>query len=218
MGRPAFFVRLFGCPVKCPWCDSAGTWHPDYVPDAKMLLTPEGILMEAFASRAPFVVVTGGEPAIHDLSDLTRLFKERNEKRAHDEQIFLHLETSGAFPIKGDFDWVTVSPKRWKLPIVPTLVKAKEYKFIIEQPEDISFYWELVKPHWHAEHVPPIWLHPEHSQRNNPAVLEAINYAVLDRQAPFRAGWQLHKLYNVDARDKRSRPLVPLGGDPSRGF
>ncbi|NER01051.1 MAG: radical SAM protein, partial [Cyanothece sp. SIO2G6] len=71
LGRSAYFIRLFGCPVHCPWCDSAGTWHPDYVPKDIDRISPKALAEQAAASGAEFVVVTGGEPAIHDLGALT---------------------------------------------------------------------------------------------------------------------------------------------------
>jgi 7-carboxy-7-deazaguanine synthase len=213
MGKPAFFVRLYGCPVHCPWCDSAGTWHPNHKPPAGVRrMTARQIWDEAEKTRAQMLVVTGGEPAIHDLKELTS------------GSVFMptHLETSGAFEIKGLFDWVTVSPKRWKLPIAQTVKRANEFKFIIETPEDIPFYTQTILE---LGHIPnnfgrdvPIWLHPEWSQHENPEVLRAISNAVKESLYPYRAGWQLHKLYRVDALDSRSAPLVPLGGNPDKGY
>ena len=107
-GRAAFFIRTYGCPVHCPWCDSAGTWHPDLKPDALNRMDVAALAEEAAAARPAFVVVTGGEPAIHDLAPLTDALRAAG--------LPVHLETSGAFPVRGHFDWITLSPKRWKLP------------------------------------------------------------------------------------------------------
>lgn len=216
MGRMAFFIRLFGCPVKCPWCDSAGTWHPKYVPEHIQKMTVAAIVNEVLISQAPITVITGGEPAIHDLTELTITIRDATASH-------VNIETSGAFPLKGHFDWITVSPKKWKLPLKENVRRANEFKFIIEHPDDILFYFELIKEMGYdlsnGEEGIPIWLHPEWSQRNNENVLNAISQAVkMNRHVPFRAGWQLHKLYNVDSRDVRSRPLVPLGGNPEKGF
>jgi 7-carboxy-7-deazaguanine synthase len=89
MGRAAFFIRTFGCPVQCPWCDAAGTWHPDFIPDKVDKIDPHTLAAIAEASGCEFVVITGGEPAIHDLSELTRELKARG--------LPAHIETSGAF-------------------------------------------------------------------------------------------------------------------------
>ena len=217
MGLPAFFVRLYGCPVHCSFCDSAGTWHKDWVPAWIQKLDEIEIVEQIHAASMDKVVVTGGEPAIHDLVPLAYA-------------CFLYgittcLETSGAFDIRGKFDWVTVSPKRAKLPEPGPVRIADEFKFIIEAPEDIGYYWRIVdlyRPRtdecpggcW----LPPIWLHPEWSHREDPIVLNAISEAVKRGGGRFRAGWQIHKCYCVDALDNRSRPLVPLGGDLTKGM
>ncbi|MGK0176927.1 MAG: 7-carboxy-7-deazaguanine synthase, partial [Lentimonas sp.] len=112
-GRAAYFIRTFGCPVHCPWCDSAGTWHPDYIPKKIARFEPEELAAEAAKTAAEFTVITGGEPTIHDLTNLTEELHAVGQK--------VHLETSGAFAIKGTFDWITLSPKRWKLPLAENI-------------------------------------------------------------------------------------------------
>lgn len=213
MGKAAFFIRTFGCPVQCPWCDSAGTWHPHWVPKDVQRMSPTELAKEARGSGMGMVVITGGEPTVYDLEPLTD---------ALDEALLdVHLETSGSFPIKGNFDWVTLSPKRWKLPLQSTVAEADEFKLIIEAPEDIGFYLELLQDlgyNWREDSIHPVWLHPEWSQRDNRVVLDAISTAVRLGEGVLRAGWQLHKLYQVDARDARSRPLVPLGGVEEKGY
>lgn len=207
LGRAAFFIRTFGCPVHCPWCDSAGTWHPDFVPEDIERADVETLADKAAATAAEFVVITGGEPAIHDLGPLTAALTKRN--------LPAHLETSGAFPLRGDFAWVTLSPKRWKEPLTETLARADEFKIIVEDAGSIAFWEEKIGAHYGSK---PVWLHPEWSQRDNPAVLSAITETVKTKGTPYRAGWQLHKLYKADEADPASRRNVPLGGDPGKGF
>ena len=217
MGRSAFFIRTYGCPVQCPWCDSAGTWHHAYRPEVdKLRMSVEMLVEEALFCNAEFVVVTGGEPLIHDLAPLVNAL--------HGEGIQVHLETCGAFPIKGGaiFDWITLSPKDNRPPLKHMLHLADEFKIIVEKPEDIERWFDVIlyeTNELRAETV-QVWLHPEWSQRENPAVLGAICEAVKGRsQKPrFRAGWQMHKPYMVDAGDARTAPRVPLGGDPARGY
>ena len=74
----AFFIRLHGCPVHCPWCDSAGTWHPEHVPDSIDRIEPEDLAEEAIQSGAEIVVITGGEPAIHPLFELVHELRIRS--------------------------------------------------------------------------------------------------------------------------------------------
>lgn len=202
-GRSAFFIRTYGCPVHCPWCDSAGTWHPHYKPKKLQKFSVGQLVDMAVASSAKFVVITGGEPAIHDLSQLTG--------GLHAVGLAVHIETSGSSPLVGEFDWITVSPKRWAPPLLEVMREASEFKIIVETPDSIKEWWDFLKPHWSQQ---PVWLNPEWSQHRNPEVLRAISEYVKEHGDPFRAGWQLHKLYNVDALDSRSAPLVPLGGNP----
>jgi organic radical activating enzyme len=214
MGKHAFFIRTFGCPLHCPWCDSAGTWHPEFVPKHVGRLSAEQLVAEAVASRAKIVVVTGGEPTIHDLSELTQ--------GLHRHGLRVHLETSGAFDIQGCFDWITLSPKRSKLPLGYNLRIADEFKFIIESPADIQYWSDVVDeagPHVeHPDGARPRWLHPEWSKRSDAGILNAITEAVKGKGAPYRAGWQMHKLYRADLLDPRAEVGVPLGGNQTLGY
>lgn len=233
MGRAAFFIRLHGCPVKCGFCDSAGTWHPDFMPTSVERFTADELARTAMREEAHWVVITGGEPTIHDLNPLVAALHAVGKRVA--------LETCGAFPLPNAVDHITVSPKWAKLPTADALNRAHELKLIIEDADSLR-RWEAALlqitgkgldqwPRW--EHAPglrgvprSIWLHPEWSTVSGasqgrwaelgPSVLQTISTAV--KQKPWlRAGWQLHKNYRVDALDTRSRPTVPLGGEPTRG-
>ena len=201
MGRAAYFIRTFGCPVKCPWCDSAGTWHPDFIPETIDHVPVDQLAERAAATAAEFVVVTGGEPAIHDLTPLTAALAAKN--------LPAHLETSGGFPIRGDFAWITVSPKWLKAPLSENLVRASEFKLIVEDEDSIERWWQVIGPQQRGQ---PVWLHPEWSRRADPKILNAISEAVKSQGRPFRAGYQIHRIYGVDALDRNTRPEVPLGG------
>ncbi|EIQ01477.1 organic radical activating enzyme [Opitutaceae bacterium TAV1] len=208
MGRAAFFIRTFGCPVKCAWCDSAGTWHPDWVPADVPRIAVDELAAHARATAAVFAVVTGGEPTIHDLRPLTAALRAAG--------LPAHLETSGAYPVRGDFAWITVSPKWARPPLPENLRRASELKLIVEDADSIRRWWDAIGDEVSA--VRHVWLHPEWSRREDPAVLGAISAWIKTHGDPFRAGWQLHRLYNVDALDTRARPAIPLGGDPARGY
>jgi organic radical activating enzyme len=151
------------------------------------------------------VVVTGGEPAIHDLEPLVNAL--------HRAELKVHLETSGAFPIRGNFDWITLSPKRWKLPLAESLAKAGEFKIIVDSPGAIEEYARSLEPVGR-----PVWLHPEWSRHADPEILNAITDWVKQHGAPYRAGWQLHKPYQADLLDPKSAQAVPIGGDPAKGY
>jgi len=207
MGRKAFFIRLQGCPVKCTWCDSASTWHPQYVPKNIRKVSADELAKEAGESKPDFVVLTGGEPCIHDLVPLLNSLKAAKLK--------VHLETCGAYEIPEGLDWVTVSPKWAKLPVAESLAKADEVKLIIETVDSAQKWTEAVGGTWAAKSV---WLHPEWSRRADSSILRAITDFVKEHGSPFRAGWQVHKPYLADSLDARTRPPAPLGGDPGLGF
>lgn len=208
LGRSAYFIRLFGCPVKCPWCDSAGTWHPQYVPKDVQRVEPQELARIAKASGAEFVVVTGGEPAVHDLRGLTEALAAVGLPR--------HLETSGGFEIRGEFDWITLSPKWQRLPLDENLLKADELKLIVEDGDSIKKWIQELGDRYRRG--VPVWLHPEWSQRENAAVLESITQTVKTSGAPYRAGLQAHKFYRADLLDPNSREASPLGGDEAKGY
>lgn len=202
-GRAAYFIRTFGCPVHCPWCDSAGTWHPEHIPKSINRLAPESLATEASETNAEFTVITGGEPTIHDLTELTQLLHSAGQR--------VHLETSGAFPIKGSFDWITLSPKRWKLPLESAIRQADEIKLIIDKLSAIEEYVsQMEKRTPYFKNSCAVWLHPEWSQRDNPEILNGITEWVKAYGSPYRAGWQIHKNYAADQLDPRSVPPVEL--------
>ena len=201
LGKSAYFIRLQGCPVKCPWCDSAGTWHPDWKPKDLDKVSPQTLARQARESGCEIVVITGGEPTIHDLSDLTQELSKQN--------LPVHLETCGGFPILGNFDWITLSPKWWQLPLDENLEQAHELKIIVEDTDSISKWTDELHDRHNCQHI---WLHPEWSQVQNPKILESISNWVKTHGHPYRAGYQLHKVFNVDQLDPNARPNVPLGG------
>ena len=184
LGRSAFFIRLFGCPIRCPWCDSAGTWKPDGAAEIEYISADE--LAEAAAAVNPdCVVITGGEPTIHDLTALCDAL--------HAKRLRVHLETCGAFPIRGNIDWITLSPKRRKLPLAENWMRANEIKLIVDGPGALEEWAGKIG----ENKASSIWLHPEWSLSRDPEILGKIADWVCVHGAPFRAGWQLHKLFNV---------------------
>ena len=126
-GTNAFFIRLGGCDVGCPWCDTKHSWNARRYPQR---LTAD-LIAEAKAVNPAIVVITGGEPLMHDLSSLS------NGLRA--EGLRVHLETSGAPPFSGNFDWVTFSPKRFKPPHESIYSRVSELKVVVSGQADLSW-------------------------------------------------------------------------------
>ncbi|MDR2430456.1 MAG: 7-carboxy-7-deazaguanine synthase QueE [Puniceicoccales bacterium] len=191
-GRSAFFIRLQGCPVRCPWCDSADTWREGTGKSAATQPVPTLVAEARAAAGAEFVVITGGEPAAQDLAPLSHALHEAGRR--------VHLETCGAFTLRGNFDWVTLSPKRAATPLPENLARADEFKWIIASPDDLLHWaglWERHTPAAPMLKTRPVWLHPEWSRRADATTLATITDWVRTRGAPFRAGWQLHKCYGA---------------------
>jgi organic radical activating enzyme len=129
-GRSAFFLRLAGCTVGCPWCDTRHSWPQAEHP--KRPLTELAAEARAAATAgAAFVVVTGGEPLHHNLGHLCSALAAAG--------LPLHLETSGVDPLSGRFDWITLSPKRHRPPRPELLAACHELKVVVHEPADLAF-------------------------------------------------------------------------------
>jgi organic radical activating enzyme len=127
-GRAAWFIRLGGCDVGCSWCDAKQTWNPRIHPPVAVA---EIIRRATVDNPSRAVVVTGGEPLIYPLDELTA--------GLHAAGIEIFLETSGSHPFSGSFDWVCLSPKRRQPPLDEAWARADELKVIIEEAGDIDW-------------------------------------------------------------------------------
>jgi 7-carboxy-7-deazaguanine synthase len=126
-GEAAFFIRLGGCDVGCNWCDSRFSWNPDDFP----LIETRTIIDYAVSSGARSVVVTGGEPLMWNLDKLCYGLRENNLRT--------FIETSGTFPLSGEWDWICLSPKKKIKPLTSILKKADELKVIVEDTDDFTW-------------------------------------------------------------------------------
>ena len=134
-GRSAFFIRLAGCTVGCPWCDTKHSWPAEQHPSIDVDVLAQQAL-QAKNNGAGFVVITGGEPLHQDLGPLTQTLDRL-------VQLPIHLETSGVDPLSGRFDWITLSPKRHRPPRPALLQACHELKVVVHTPEDIHFAAEM---------------------------------------------------------------------------
>jgi organic radical activating enzyme len=126
-GKAAYFIRLGGCDVGCSWCDSRFSWNSDLHPPVKT----KKIIKNAIDSGADSVVVTGGEPLMWNLDLLCNSLKKRN--------IRTYIETSGAYPLSGDWDWICLSPKKNVPPLSKICSLADELKIIVEDASDFGW-------------------------------------------------------------------------------
>ena len=126
-GKAAYFIRIGGCDVGCSWCDTKFSWNPSLHP----VVQAEQIVSNILSHPAAAVVVTGGEPLMVNMDYLTGLLKG--------EGIETFLETSGAYPLSGDWDWICFSPKRNAPPGGDIYEKAHELKVIIASEADLEW-------------------------------------------------------------------------------
>ena len=177
-GTAAFFIRVGGCDVGCHWCDVKESWDADLHPPTKI----SSILSQA-KSYSDTIVVTGGEPLMWDMAPLTNLLKKNNLKT--------HIETSGAYDLTGDWDWICLSPKKRKLPLGSIYSKAHELKVIVFNKSDFRFAEEQ------AQKVSSdciLYLQPEWSSKEKVTPL-IVNYVMNDPK--WRISLQTHKFLNI---------------------
>lgn len=178
-GSPAYFIRLAGCDVGCVWCDVKESWTVSE--DQYMDL--DHICDLAAASGAPIAVITGGEPTMYDLGPLTRSLKERGLRT--------HIETSGAHPFSGDFDWITLSPKKFKAAREEYFSLAHELKVIVYNKHDLNWGEEQ------ASQCDPVrtlfYLQPEWSRRER--VDQVVDY--IKDHPRWKLSLQTHKYVNI---------------------
>lgn len=178
-GKAAYFIRIAGCDVGCVWCDVKESWDNDAHPE----MTIEKIVEQVVASGADFCVITGGEPAMYDLTSLTKALKEKNIKLA--------IETSGCYPLTGTIDWYCFSPKKFKPPVADAYEKANELKVVINHPSDFK---------WAEEHASKVnsncnlYLQPEWSKQERflPLIIDYVK-----KNPQWKISLQTHKFMNI---------------------
>lgn len=178
-GRASYFIRLGGCDVGCVWCDVKDSWDAGKHP----VMHVDQIVAAAMQHPARLAVVTGGEPAMYELTALCNAL--------HGKGFKVHIETSGAYPIVGDIDWVTLSPKKFKPPVQEALDKADELKVVVYHKSDFAWAEE------HAAKVPAsckLYLQPEWSKKDNITPL-VIDYILAHPQ--WALSLQTHKYINI---------------------
>ena len=178
-GRAAYFIRLGGCDVGCVWCDVKDSWdaerHPKY--EAGSLRS------EVAKTPAEIVVITGGEPLMYDLNELTNELRSAGFKT--------HIETSGAYPLSGSWDWICLSPKKFKAPLPGILSCANELKVIIFNKSDFDWaekYASLVSPSCKL-YLQPEW---DKASEMTPLIIDYIK-----AHPKWELSLQIHKYINV---------------------
>ena len=178
-GRAAYFIRLGGCDVGCVWCDVKESWDANAHP----VISINDIVSEAKKFPARLAVVTGGEPLMHNLTELT------NELHAAGFQT--NIETSGSSTMSGTWDWICLSPKKFKEPLPEILQQAHELKIVVFNKSD--FKWAEK----HAVLVSPeckLYLQPEWEKASivTPMIIDYIK-----SNPQWELSLQIHKYINV---------------------
>ena len=178
-GHAAYFIRLGGCNVGCVWCDVKESWDATAHP----LCHIADIRQRAISSGTKIAVVTGGEPAMYNLSLLTKELKSFGMRT--------HIETSGVYPLSGTWDWVCFSPKKFKEPDASILSKADELKIVIYNKSDFSWAEEFAE---RVDSSCKLFLQPEWSREKEmlPLIIEYVK-----ANPRWQVSLQIHKYMNI---------------------
>ncbi len=178
-GSAAYFIRLGGCEVRCVWCDVKDSWDVNAHPKVEVKQMAE----KASASGSNIVVVTGGEPTMHNLSALTDELKQAGLRT--------HIETSGAYPITGEWDWICFSPKKFKPPHPSVPEKADELKVVIFHKNDFAWAEDFAKQ---VRPACELYLQPEWSKEKD--ILPLI-IAYVKKDPRWKISLQVHKYMDI---------------------
>lgn len=178
-GVAAYFIRLGGCDVGCVWCDVKESWDASSHP----VMNVEVMAERAKASGTSVVVVTGGEPVMYDLTLLTKALKKAGLRT--------HLETSGVYPLTGEWDWICFSPKKFKAPHADIFRKAHELKVVVYNKSDLEWaesYSQKVSKECE------LFLQPEWSKEKDmlPQIIEYVK-----ANPKWKVSLQIHKYMNI---------------------
>ncbi|PIB31176.1 7-carboxy-7-deazaguanine synthase QueE [Gaetbulibacter sp. 5U11] len=177
-GTAAYFIRIGGCDVGCHWCDVKESWNADLHPP-----TSTDVIVANAKKYSDTVVVTGGEPLTWDMTALTNKLKAEGCK--------IHIETSGAYELTGQWDWICLSPKKMKLPTQGVYDKAHELKCIIFNKDDFKFA-EAQAAKVNKDCI--LYLQPEWSKRDTMIPL-IVDYVMANPK--WKVSLQTHKYLNI---------------------
>ena len=178
-GKAAYFIRLGGCDVGCVWCDVKESWDADKHPKYSI----ENLVAEVKKTPTEIVVITGGEPLMHNLDALTAAMQAAG--------LQTNIETSGSHPLSGSWDWICLSPKKFKAPLDSVVPHANELKVVVFNKSD--FDWAEK----YAAQVSPgckLFLQPEWDKaaQITPLIIEYIK-----AHPKWELSLQIHKYINV---------------------
>ncbi len=177
-GKAAYFIRIGGCDVGCHWCDVKESWNAKLHP-----LTQTDLIVTNAKKHSDTAVITGGEPLIWNMDYLTNALNQIGVKT--------HLETSGAYPLSGSWNWICLSPKKNKLPLLDIYQKADELKVIIFNKHDFKFAEAQAQ---NVNETCELFLQPEWSKR---AELNNLITDYVMANPKWKISLQTHKFLNI---------------------
>jgi organic radical activating enzyme len=194
-GYAAYFIRLGGCDVGCVWCDVKESWNADIHPKFSVDEIVEKLNKELgignwkendkqqTINKKPIIVITGGEPLMHNLDGLTETLQQQGFQT--------NIETSGSSPLSGSWDWICVSPKKFKAPLEDVLSCADEYKLVVYHESDILWSEQFLKflPEKCVKLVQPEW---DRTQRILPFLVDFVK-----KSPQWRISLQTHKFMQI---------------------
>jgi organic radical activating enzyme len=179
VGTPAYFIRLGGCDVGCHWCDVKESWDAELHPKESV----SNIVASALTYPGRMAVITGGEPLMYKLDELTTALQENGFQTC--------IETSGAYPLSGKWHWICLSPKKFKAPVAGIHAQAHELKVVIFNKSDFQ---------WAEEHAAMVtdncklYLQPEWDKQEK-MLPELIEYVKANPK--WRISLQTHKFMDI---------------------
>ena len=177
-GKVAHFIRIGGCDIGCHWCDIKESWDSELYPWVKIF-----DITESIDNSTEIIVISGGEPLMWNMAPLTYQLRKKNKK--------IHLETSGAYELSGNWDWICLSPKKNKRPIPNLLKRANELKVVVYNKHDLNFAEQNAK---HVKKDCILFMQPEWS--NKEKVMPLISNFIL-KNPNWRISLQTHKYLGI---------------------
>ncbi len=178
-GQSAYFIRTQGCDIGCHWCDEPSSWEMN----SKNQMSIKELMSSIEEVKTKNIIFTGGEPLMHNLDSVCQEMHAGGYK--------LHLETSGAYPLSGDWDWITLSPKKIKSPLVDIYELASELKVVIYNKND--FEWAMDQ----AKRVNPsclLYLQPEWSKLKD---MQSLIIDFINQNPKWNLSLQMHKYLSI---------------------
>jgi len=178
-GKTSYFLRIGGCDVGCHWCDVKESWDPNLHPLVKV----DTIIKSILETNVKTVVITGGEPLMWNMEYLTKQLVKNN--------IQVHLETSGAYPLSGSFNWICLSPKKTMKPLSSIYSLTNELKIIISNKNDFKWAMKFKK---NVNSKCKLYLQPEWSKKDSilPIIIDFVT-----KNPQWTISLQAHKYMNI---------------------